>query len=50
MKDSKANVIRTSSKRLGDCPILLAECEAVRQAAMLAVHMWIPRISIIVIP
>lgn len=36
MKDSKANIVKTSSKRLDDYPILLAECEAVRQAAMLA--------------
>lgn len=40
------NVIRTFSKYLGDCLILLAECEAVRQAPMLAANMPIPRLLI----
>lgn len=44
MSDIKNKVIRISSKRLADCAILLAECEAVRQATILAVKL--PRICI----
>lgn len=46
IRDSKTNVRRTSTKRLGDCSILLAECVTVRQAAILTTKMHILKISI----
>lgn len=32
IKDVEARVIRTYNKKFGDCPILVAECETVREA------------------
>lgn len=46
MRDSKANVLMTTSKQLGDCHILLTECEAVRQAIIMTVNMNIHRVRI----
>lgn len=39
IKDAEARVVRTSSKKLGDCSILVAECEAAREAMMAAIMM-----------
>lgn len=46
MRDDKANVIMATNKTLGDCPILVAECDTVRQAIIMAVKVNIPRICI----
>lgn len=48
MKDNESNVIMTVNRRLEDCYILIAECEAVREAILMAVNKDIPRVIIIV--
>lgn len=44
MRDSKSRVIKAISKRIDDCPVLLAECEAFRQAILMTVKMNMPRV------
>lgn len=44
MRDNKANVLRTATKHLRNWPILLAECEAIRQAIIVAINMNIERV------
>lgn len=46
MRDTKSRVIKAISKRIGDCPVLLAECEALRQAVIMIVQMNMPRVCI----
>lgn len=43
MRDHRAIVTVASNKVLGDCPILLAECEAVGQAILMTIDMNIPK-------
>lgn len=46
MRENRATVVMPSNKVLGDCPILLAECKAVRQAILMAIKKNILRICI----
>lgn len=43
IRDSRGNVLREDYKKIGDTPILLTECEAVRQALIMARKMSIPK-------
>lgn len=38
MRDYRSNVIMARNKRLGDCLILIVECEAVREAILMAIQ------------
>lgn len=43
MIDSNGNIIKEDYKRIGDIPIILAECEAIRQAIIMAQKMNISK-------
>lgn len=46
MRYKKARVIMATKKSIGDYLIIVAECEAMRQAIILTIKMNIPRICI----
>lgn len=46
LRDTDARVLTTYSKKLGNCPILIAECEAVRCAILAAISMGYSKVYI----
>lgn len=45
IRGNSSNIIMTKSKRLGDCPILRAECLAVQETILIAIQKAIPSYS-----
>lgn len=46
MRDYRSNIIVALNKKLGDCLILVAECEAVCQVILMTIQRNIPKIII----
>lgn len=46
IKDTEVRVMRTYNKKLEDCPILVAKCEAIREAIVTAITMGSSKICI----
>lgn len=46
MRDNNFNVIMASYKQMGDCPVLLAECETLQQVIIMAIKIHISRVCI----
>lgn len=46
MKHKDSHLIMSINRRLGDCHILIAECEAVREAILITINKEIPWVII----